>query len=82
MYKNVIGVEGMKCPKCEEKVCKAFEKTFGAKKASASHKKSEAQFLSEAEVTQEAAAAALDGTGFKVVSCTSTAEKKGLFGRK
>lgn len=71
MYKNIIGVEGMKCPKCEERVCKAFENAFGAKKASASHKKSVAKFISESEVTAEAAAAALEGTGFKVISCES-----------
>lgn len=81
MYKTTVGVEGMKCPKCEERVCKAFEKAFSAKKPSASHKDNKAVFLSGEEVSLEQAASALEGTGFKAVSCTSVPEeKKKLFG--
>lgn len=83
MYQTTAKIDGMMCGMCESHVNDAVRSKLSVKKVTSSHKKGETVILSEAEITTDMLAAALDGTGYKVVQAVCTPyEKKGLFGRK
>lgn len=81
MYKTTLKIDGMACPMCESHVCDALRNKLPVKKATASHKKSEATLLSEQPLSEQDIAAALSDTGYALLSITSEPfEKKPLFG--
>ena len=83
MYKTIAKIDGMMCGMCEAHVNEAIRSKLSVKKVSSSHKKGETVIISEGEITAEQLAAALDGSGYKVLSLQSEPyEKKGLFSRK
>lgn len=82
--KTTLSIDGMMCGMCEAHICDVIRKTVpDAKKVSASHKKSEASFLSESAVDGDALRAAIAATGYTCTLVTTAPyEKKGLFGRR
>ena len=83
MYKTTVRIDGMMCGMCETHVNDAIRSNLSFKKVSSSHKKGETVILSENELTQEMITAALNNSGYTVMSVICEPyEKKGLFGRK
>ncbi|MBR4555294.1 MAG: ATPase P [Ruminococcus sp.] len=76
-------IDGMMCPMCESHVNDAVRKNLTAKKVTSSHRKGETVIISDESITREQLEAALEGSGYKVLS-VSTGEyvRKGLFHRK
>lgn len=68
---------------CEAHVNEAIRKVIPqTRKLSSSHKKAEASFLTEEAVDLDALRAAIESTGYRVLSAESSPyEKKGFFGR-
>ncbi len=83
MYKTTLKIEGMACGMCEAHICETIRKAFpGAKKVTASHKRGEASFLSDAPADETVLKNAVAATGYTCLSVESGPyEKKGLFGR-
>ena len=83
MIKTVLKIEGRACGMCEAHICETIRKAVsGAKKVTASHKRGEASFLSDAPIDKEALKNAIAATGYNCLSVESGSyEKKGLFGR-
>lgn len=84
MLRTKLKIEGMMCSMCEAHICDAIRKAVPqAKKVRASHRKGEADFLTESPVDPGLLKAAVDATGYDCLS-VSTGEdvRKGLFGRK
>ena len=84
MQKTTLIIEGMACGMCEAHICDTIRRAVPeAKKVSASHKKGEAEFLTEAAVDLEKLRAAIGETGYTMVSGeTVPYEKKSIFGWK
>ena len=83
MYKTTLKIDGMMCGMCESHVNDAIRAKLFVKKVSSSHKKGETVIISENELTKQMITAALDGSGYTVMSVTCEPyQKKGLFGRK
>lgn len=81
MLKITVHVEGMMCGMCEAHVNDAVRKAFSVKKVSSSHTKGETEILTEQPIDEARLRAAIDATGYKVLSVQSEPyEKKGLFG--
>ncbi len=68
MFRTTAKIEGMMCHMCEQHVDKALKEKLGAQKVKSSHKKGESVILSETELTQAQIEAALEGSGYKVLS--------------
>ena len=83
MNKITVKIDGMMCGMCEAHICDTIRCAFpDAKKVSASRKRGEATFLSDAAPDEEALKKAIADTGYTFVSVSSEAYKKrGLFGR-
>ena len=83
MIKTTLKIDGMMCSMCEAHICDVIRKAVpAAKKVSASHRKGEATFLSEAAAEADALQAAINATGYRCLSVTAEPyEKKGLFSR-
>ncbi len=83
MFKTTLKIEGMACGMCEAHICETIRKAVpGAKKVTASHKRGEAGFLSDAPVDETALKNAIAATGYTCLSAESAPyEKKGLFAR-
>lgn len=83
MKKITMKIDGMMCGMCESHVNDAVRNAFKVKKVSSSHTKGETVILSENEINDEELRAAVEKTGYKVLSITvSEQEKRGLFGKK
>lgn len=81
MIKTTAKVDGMMCGMCEAHVNDAVRKVFDVNKVTSSHKKGETVIISENEIDTEKLTAAIDETGYKVLSVSSEPyKKKGLFG--
>lgn len=82
MYKTTLKIEGMACGMCESHVCDALRNGLKLKKVTASCTKGEAVLLSERPLDQSAMAAALEPTGYALLSVAASEpyEKKPLFG--
>ncbi len=82
MIKTIAKIDGMACGMCESHICDVIRKTFpDAKKVSASHKKKQAEFVTDAEVNESALKKAIEETGYYYLGSTSEEyKKKGLFG--
>ena len=82
MNKTIIKIDGMMCSMCETHVNDAIRSKLSVKKVTSSHKKGETVVISDEALTAQQIEAALDGSGYKVLSVDSQPyEKKGLFGR-
>ena len=81
MKKITMKIDGMMCGMCESHVNDAVRNAFKVKKVSSSHRKGETVILSENEINEEELCAAVEKTGYKVLSIT-TSEQEGLFGRR
>ncbi len=83
MFRTTVKIDGMMCGMCESHVNDALRSKLPVKKVSSSHKKGEANIISNDELTKEMIVNALDGSGYDVMEITCTPyEKKGLFGIK
>lgn len=83
MFKTTAKIDGMMCGMCEAHVNEALRSKLSIKKVSSSHKKGETVIISESGFTAEQLAAALEGSGYKLLSVQNEPyEKKGLFSRK
>lgn len=83
MFRTTVRIDGMMCGMCESHVNDALRSKLPVKKVSSSHKKGEANIISNDELTKEMIVNALDGSGYDVMEITCTPyEKKGLFGIK
>ena len=85
MYKTLLTIDGMACPMCEAHINDAVRGAFPVKKVSSSHKKGQTEILSEVPPDETALRAAIEKTGYHVLSYTAAPfEKKkfSLFGKK
>ena len=84
MTEITLKVDGMACGMCESHINDTIRKNFVVKKVTSSHKKGECVIESEGHLDEGALHAAIDPTGYTLVSVTEGAvEKKGgLFHRK
>ncbi len=82
MLKTTLKIEGMACSMCEAHICAVIRQTVPeARKVSASHRKGEAEFQTEAAVDLEKLQAAITQTGYTMVSGdTEQCSKRSLFG--
>ena len=80
MYQTTMKIDGMMCSMCESHVNDAVRSAFPVKKVTSSHSKGETVILSEAPLDEGALPAAMEPTGYKVLSIEAKPyEKKGLF---
>ena len=83
MYKITVKIDGMMCGMCESHINDAIRNKMPVKKVSSSPKKGETVIISESELTTEMIAAALDGSGYRVLNVICEPyEKKGFFTKK
>lgn len=85
MIKTTLEVEGMMCGMCESHVNEAIRKALDVKKVSSSHSKGSTEIISENPLDEEKVKAAVNATGYQVLSVNSEPyEKKGfsLFHKK
>jgi len=79
MYKTIVDIEGMVCSMCEAHINDAIRKAFDVKKVSSSHKKKQAEIISEQMIDKASLRTVIDETGYKVLSVqTEPYEKKGF----
>ena len=71
MYKTTAQIDGMACSMCEAHVNDTVRRAFRVKKVTSSHKKGECVILAEEPLGQAELAAALDPTGYRVLSAES-----------
>ena len=82
MVKTTLAIDGMMCSMCESHVNDAVRGAMRVKKVTSSHKKGVTEILSEDTPDEEAIRAAVEATGYRVLSYESAPyEKHGLFGR-
>ena len=82
MTKTVLSIDGMACTMCESHVNDAIRNGFPVKKVTSSWKKGQCEVLSPEPLEENALKAALEATGYRVLSVKAESyEKKGLFGR-
>lgn len=81
MVKVTARVEGMMCPMCEAHANDAVRAAMNVKSVSSSHKTGETIVIGES-VDEEALRAAIEATGYKVLSIsTEPYEKKNFFAK-
>jgi hypothetical protein len=77
MYKTIVGIDGMICSMCEAHINDAVRKAFSVKKVSSSHKRKQAEILSEEYIDEESLRSVINETGYRVLSVmTEPYEKK------
>lgn len=82
MTKLTLKIDGMMCGMCESHVNDAVRGAFPVKKVTSSHSKGEEVILTEADIPEDQLRAAIDKTGYRVLSVTAEPYKKGgLFAR-
>ena len=81
MVKITLGVEGMKCVKCEAHMDETVRKLFTVEKVTSSHENNETVILSEEDIADDKLQEAVAGAGYTLTGVTREPyEKKGLFG--
>lgn len=81
MQRITLKIDGMMCGMCESHINDAVRKAFPVKKVSSSHGKGETVILTETDIREEQLRAAIQQTGYQVISVTKEPyEKKRLFG--
>ncbi|MCM1398690.1 MAG: cation transporter [Clostridium sp.] len=80
MFKITVNIEGMACSMCEAHINEAIRNALKVKKVNSSHVKKKTVIIAEEDITEEKIRAAIEKTGYEVVSVSSEPyEKKGLF---
>ena len=80
MTQITVKISGMMCGMCESHVNDAVRKAFPVEKVTSSHAKGETVILSEQPLDEAALRAAMDATGYRVLTMTAHPyEKKGMF---
>ena len=80
MTETVVMIDGMMCGMCESHINDVVRKNFDVKKVSSSHSKGRCVILSEQPLDEAALRAAIDATGYRVLTMTAHPyEKKGMF---
>ena len=85
MYKTTVLIDGMACGMCEAHVNDAVRSAANVRSVSSSYKKGVTEIVTDAEPDTDAIKAAIEKTGYRVISSVTTSyEKKGfrLFGKK
>ncbi len=83
MHKTVVGIDGMMCSMCQAHINDALRRTFEGAKVSSSHTKGRAELISEAPLDEAKLRAAIEETGYKVLSVSSEPyERKGVFRKR
>ncbi len=81
MQQITVKIEGMMCGMCESHINDAVRRALPIKKVTSSHTKGETIILTETDIDETALRAAIDATGYKVLSVEiGVYKKKGLFG--
>lgn len=81
MMKITLGVEGMKCVKCEARMDDTVRKMLPVEKVSSSHESNETVILAEEDIADEKLKEAVVSAGFELTGIAREPyEKKGLFG--
>lgn len=79
MYKTIVGIDGMVCSMCEAHINDAVRRAFAVKKVTSSHKKKQAEIISEQKIDEAALSKVISETGYSVISMKSELyEKKGF----
>lgn len=81
MIKITLGVEGMKCVKCEARMDDTVRKMLSVEKVTSSHESNETVILAEEDFADEKLQEAVVSAGFELTGIAREPyEKKGLFG--
>jgi len=81
MIKITLGVEGMKCVKCEAHMDDTVRNLFTVEKVTSSHENNETVILAEEDIADEKLQEAVVSAGYTLTGITREQyEKKGLFG--
>ncbi len=81
MIKITLGVEGMKCVKCEARMDDTVKKMLPVEKVTSSHETNETVILAEEDVADEKLQEVVVSAGFELTGIAREPyEKKGLFG--
>lgn len=81
MIKITLGVEGMKCVKCEAHMDETVRKMFTVEKVTSSHDNNETVILCEEDIADEKLQEAVTSAGYSLTGIAREPyEKKGLFG--
>ena len=79
VVRTVVRVDGMACGICEAHVSDAVRRALPVKKVSASHRKGEAEILSEGPLDERQLREVIGATGYAVVSVSAEPyERKGF----
>lgn len=80
MQKTTLKIDGMVCSMCESHINDCIRNQFPVKSVKSSHAKNETVILSEEGVNEAELRAAIEATGYRVLSAqTEEYRKKGLF---
>ncbi len=83
MTKTTVHIDGMMCAMCESHVNDAVRRALPVKKVTSSHRTGETVLLTLQPPDQAALTAAIEATGYRVLSITQEPyEKHGLFSRR
>ena len=81
MIKTIVKIDGMMCGMCESNMNDKIRNSFKVNSVKSSHAKGESVILTENKLNEADLRAAIEETGYKVLSVTSEEyQKKGLFG--
>ena len=81
MFKITLGVDGMKCPKCEAHMDEAVRNMFAVEKVTSSYESKETVILSAEDIADEKLQEAVVSAGYTLTGIAREPyEKKGLFG--
>lgn len=81
MLKITLKIDGMMCSMCESHVNDGVRQSLPVKKVTSSHGRGETVILTETDISDEQLRAAIEPTGYRVLSVKrENYEKKGLFG--
>ena len=83
MIQTTLKIDGMACGMCESHINDTIRRNFPVQKVTSSHKKGECVIVSEAPLEETALHAAIDPTGYTLLSVRQEEApvKKGLFHR-
>ncbi len=81
MIKTTLVIDGMSCGMCESHINDVIRSKFDVKKVKSSHKHGETEIISEDVLNHDDLKAAIQETGYEVLSVENEPyKKKGLFG--
>jgi copper chaperone CopZ len=81
MIKTTLIIDGMSCGMCESHINDVIRSKFDVKKVKSSHKRGETEIISEDVLNHDDLKAAIQETGYEVLSVENEPyKKKGFFG--